>query len=231
MLVYGRNVANEIFNYNPKIINKIYLQDGFDDINIINNIEKYNIFVKKLQKNDMNTLANGVHQGIIIDISNYKYEDLKEINPNSQFVVMLDHIEDPHNLGAIIRTCEASGVDYIIIPKDRSASINATVFKTSAGAVLRSHIVLVSNLSNAIKYLKNLGFWIYSSAMDGEDYSKIDYDSKTCLIIGNEGKGVSPIVRKASDFIISIPMKGNINSLNASVAAGILIYGVIRNRK
>ena len=140
-------------------------------------------------------------------------------------------MEDPHNFGAIIRTCEAAGVDYIIIPKNRSVEINSTVMKVSAGALNNIKIIEVNNLTNAIDKLKDNGFWIYATDMDGENYTDVKYDSKTALIIGNEGKGISRLVLEKSDFIISIPMKGKINSLNASVAVGITIYEVVRQRK
>jgi 23S rRNA (guanosine2251-2'-O)-methyltransferase len=143
---------------------------------------------------------------------------------------MLDHLEDTHNFGAIIRTCEAAGVDGIIIPKDRSVSVNSTVMKTSSGAAVDVKICMVTNLNSTIKYLKEKGYWIVTSEMDGQDYSSVDYKDNMCLIIGNEGKGVSDLVRKNSDFIVSIPMNGKINSLNASVAAGVLIYEVVRQR-
>jgi len=230
MLVYGRNVASELLLNNKNLVKKIYLQDGFDDKELISLIDKSNISYKFITKNDMNRLANGVHQGIILDVLDYKYYDLNDISLDDNFIVMLDHIEDPHNFGAIIRTCVAAGVQYIIIPKDRSVSVNSTVFKTSAGLVLKSKIIEVSNLSNAIRFLKEKGFWIYSSAMDGESYFNTDFSDKCCLVIGNEGKGVSSLIRKNSDFIISIQIKSSVDSLNASVAAGILIYGVVRNR-
>ncbi len=230
MLVYGRNVAKEILRNKSNIIKTIYLQDGFDDREILSLIDKNGFSYKNLNKNDMERLANGVHQGIIFSVSDYKYESLDDLKDDYNFIVILDHIEDPHNFGAIVRTCEAAGANAIIVPKNREALVNSTSFKTSAGTILNSHIILVSNISNAIEVLKKKGFWIYASSMDGEDYSKVDYSSKCALIIGNEGRGISPLIRKRSDFIISIPMKGDINSLNASVAAGILIYGVVRNR-
>ena len=144
---------------------------------------------------------------------------------------MLDHLEDTHNFGAIIRTCEAAGVDGIIIPKDRSVKVNSTVMKTSSGAAINMKICMITNLNQTIKYLKDKGYWIFASDMDGENYSKVDYTDKTCLIIGNEGKGISDLVRKSSDFIVSIPMDGKINSLNASVDLGIFVYEVVRQRK
>lgn len=177
-------------------------------------------------------MTRDVHQGIIIELEDYKYLDFSSIkNDNdANFVVILDHIEDPRNFGAIIRTCECAGVDYIIIPNKRSTLITSSVMKTSSGALINSKIVMVANLKDTIDKLKKLGFWIVGSDADGEDYTKIDYKGKTALIIGSEGFGLKEIVRKNCDFIASIPLKGKVNSLNASVAAGILIYEVLRGK-
>lgn len=152
-------------------------------------------------------------------------------NNPSPFIVILDHIEDPHNFGAIIRTAEAAGVDFVIIPKNRCVKVNATVEKTSAGAIENIKIVMVTNLNNTIKKLKEQGVWIVGTAMDGkDDYTDVDYDLPVALIVGNEGSGMSSLVKKNCDFLVSIPMKGKVNSLNASVATGILIYEVLRKR-
>ena len=144
---------------------------------------------------------------------------------------MLDHIEDPHNFGAIIRTCEALGVDAIIIPNDRNVSVNATVVKTSAGAIYNTSIVRVANLGVAINKLKNLGYWIIGTDMDGEDYTKIDYNMPICLIIGNEGHGMSKVIHDNCDYIAEIPMIGKINSLNASVSCGIVLARIVASNR
>lgn len=232
MLVYGRNVAKELLINNKKIL-KIVLQEGFDDKEIISYIEKRNLTVTYKQKREIDRLANGVHQGILLTIPDYQYKSLEDvIAGDSSFVVILDHLEDPHNFGAIIRTCEAAGADAIIIPKDRQVQINATVMKTSVGTLDNMDIVSVVNLVNAIKDLKENGFWVVGTALeDSVDYRDINYDGKIALIIGNEGSGMSRLVRESCDFIAKIPMYGTTNSLNASVAAGIMIYEVIRNRK
>ena len=162
------------------------------------------------------------NQGIIVDINDYDYKTLDVIDDD--FVIMLDHLEDPHNFGAIIRTAESMGVKNIIIPKDRSVVVNETVMKTSAGTLNFVNIIQVSNLVNAINYLKDNGFFIYGAEADGINYRDVDYADKRCLVVGSEGKGISNIVRKNCDEIVSLPMKGHINSLNASVAAAILIY-------
>ena len=143
------------------------------------------------------------------------------------FVVVLDHIEDPHNLGAIIRSCECAGIKSVIIPKDRACHVNDTVMKISCGAINNVKVVMVSNLVNTVNKLKEDGYFVYGADMVGEDYRKVDYSGKKVLIIGNEGKGISDLLQKTCDFIISIPMKGEINSLNASVAAGIILFKMI----
>ena len=179
----------------------------------------------------MDRKFKGLHQGIALEIEDYKYTDIKSFEFNNSLVVMLDHIEDPHNFGAIIRTCEAAGVDLIIIPEDRSVSINSTVIKTSVGTLFNMKIAKVNNLVNAIKYLKKQGFWIVGTDMKGTDYDKIDYKGNTCIICGNEGSGMSRLVRENCDFIATINMLGNVNSLNASVATGIILFEAVKNRR
>ena len=231
MYVFGKNVANEILKKNEKI-KKAYICKSFNDKNIISALQKSNICIKFCEKFELDKLANGNHQGIILSIPDYEYCDVSEfINEENSLVVILDHLEDPHNLGAIIRTCEAAGVDGIIIPKDRSVSVNSTVMKVSAGALENMKISSVTNLSNTIKYLKENGFWIVGTDMSGTSYDEIDYSGKIAIVIGNEGKGMSKIVRESCDFIASIPMRGKINSLNASVATGIIVYEAIKSRK
>lgn len=232
MLVYGRNVAKEILK-NPKKVRRVILQDGFDDKNINSLLKMSNFPIIYKSKREIDHLSEGVHQGIILDIEDYHYYDLASvISSDSQFVVILDHIEDPHNFGAIIRTCEAAGVEFIIIPKDRQVQINATVMKTSVGTIDSVKIVQVTNLVNSIQKLKDNGFWVVGTALqDSIDYREIDYSSKIALVIGNEGSGMSRLVKDKCDFIAKIPMYGTTNSLNASVASGIMIYEVVRNRK
>lgn len=192
---------------------------------------KIPVFIKP--KKEIDHLAEGVHQGIILYVRDYQYYPLADIvNEDASFLVILDHLEDPHNFGAIIRTCEAAGVDGIIIPKDRQVQVNATVMKTSVGTLDTMKISQVANLSSTIDYLKKNDFWVVGTALeDSVDYRSIDYSGKIALVIGNEGAGISELVRKKCDFIAKIPMYGTTNSLNASVASGIMIYEVIRNRK
>lgn len=230
MLVYGRNVVNEILNDKTKIY-KVFLDNNYKDEDILNKIDKRGLKKFHVDKSKLDKMCgNSTNQGIAMDIEEFNYYDIKTIEEDdkSDFVVMLDSIEDPHNFGAIIRTCECAGVDYIIIPKNRSVSVNSTVYKTSSGALSNMKIVEVANLHNTIKKLKDLGFWVYGSDAKGKDYRSIDFGGKTCLIIGSEGHGLKQIVSNSCDEIISLPMKGKINSLNASVAAGIFIYEIMK---
>ena len=221
MRVCGKNVFNET---DKSKIKKVYLSSNFKDQEIIQTIKKSNLkYVNTDPKVLDKMLPN--NQGIIIEIYDYVYGTLDDIT-NDTFVLMLDHLEDPHNFGAIIRSCEAKGIKNIIIPKDRSVLVTETVMKTSTGALERVNIIMVNNLVNAINKLKDKGFFIYAAEADGTDYRKVNYADKVCLIIGSEGFGVSKLVRKNCDEILSIPMKGKVNSLNASVSAGILLFGI-----
>ena len=229
MIVYGRNVAKEVLN-NEKKIKEVFLQENFDDKEILSLLEKRKINAKVLNKKEIARFDKFSHQGIILDIEDFSYTDYEEFydNPNAKLVI-LDHLEDPHNLGAIIRTAEAAGIDGIIIPKDRSVDVNSTVMKTSAGALENMRISKVTNLVSTIKDLKDNGFWIVGTAMEADyDFKDIDYKGKVAVVIGNEGNGMSKVVRESCDYIAKIPMKGKINSLNASVAAGLMIYEMIR---
>ena len=223
MLVYGKNVLKEL---DIKKIRKVYLSKTLKDFNVQKFLSDNHIRYELVDSNRLDKMVNGNHQGVVIDINDYDYFNLSDINPDENFIVMLDHLEDPHNLGAIIRTCECAGIKTIIIPKDRSVRVNDTVMKVSTGALERVKVVLVSNLVATIDKLKEQGYFIYSADMNGKNYKEVDYAAKKVLVIGNEGNGISRLVKENSDEIISIPMKGELNSLNASVSAGILIYGM-----
>ena len=221
MRVCGKNVFNEL---DPKDIRKVYLSSNFKDKEVLDKLHKNNIKYMITDPKAMDRMMDH-NQGIIFEVNDYDYKTLDVIEDDSM-VVMLDHLEDPHNFGAIIRTCEARGIKNIIIPKDRSVVVNETVMKTSTGALSRVNIIMVTNLVNAINELKDKGYFVYAAEADGEDYRKVDYADKVLLVIGSEGFGVSNLVRKNCDVILSIPMRGQVNSLNASVAAAILIYGI-----
>ena len=230
MLVFGKNVATEVINSKTKI-KKVFVTKNFDNKYILDYLRNNNIKIINMDKREMDEKYGKGVQGIVLDIEDYEYHELNEVF-DSNFVVILDHLEDPHNLGAIIRTSEAAGVSGIIIPKDRGVSINATVIKTSTGAIDNIPISMVTNLSNTISDLKKNGFWIVGTDMvNSTDYREIDYSGKIALVIGNEGSGMSRMVRESCDFIARIPMYGKVNSLNASVAAGIMIYEVVRQKR
>ena len=230
MIVIGKNVALELLKNNKKI-NKIYLYDNFNDNNLLNEITKRKIEVIYKSKQEMFKIDNGNHQGIILDIPDYKYFEIEDVTNSNGFLVILDHIEDPHNFGAIIRTCEAAGVDGIIIPEDRSVDINSTVMKTSSGALDNMKIIKVININTTIDKLKKKGYWIIGSSLDtNQIYDKQKYIYPLVLTIGNEGKGISKLTKEKCDMLVKIPMKGKINSLNASVSAGIIIYEILKNR-
>ena len=225
MLVCGKNVLKET---PVNKIHKVYLKENFKDQEILNYLKSHKIKYELVVESRLNKMVNERHQGIVIDINDYDYYKLNDIL-NEDFILCLDHLEDPHNLGAIIRTCECAGIKGIIIPRDRSVRVNETVMKISAGAINNVKIVEVSNLNDALNRLKRNYFFVYTADMDGKDYREVDFDLKKVLVIGSEGKGVSEIIRKNSDEIVGIPMFGKINSLNASVSAGILIYGMIED--
>ena len=225
MLIYGKNVCKEAIKNKQKIKN-IYVTKNFNEDFI------KNLHVHYLEKYEMDKKVDGLHQGIIMEVDDFKYDEIDSLfNSDNNLVVILDHLEDPHNFGAIIRTCEAAGVKAIIIPKDRSVSVNATVVKVSTGAISDISIIQVTNLSQTIELLKKHGYWIVGTDMTGESYDKIDYKGNTVIIIGNEGKGMGTNIKNNCDFIATIPMNGKTNSLNASVAAGIIIFEAVKNRR
>lgn len=229
MYIYGKNVVKEKIQSGEKV-NKAYVSERFNDKNIISLLKHNHIKYTFVPDKFLNDKVDGMHQGIVLDVDDvetYELDYILNLKKENPIVVMLDHLEDPHNFGAIIRTCEALGIDAIIIPNDRSVNINGTVVKTSVGAIYNIPIVRVVNLNNCIRDLKKNGYWIYGTDMDGEDYNSLDYNNPVCLIIGNEGSGMSKVVRDNCDFIASIPMSGKINSLNASVSAGIILSRIV----
>src|SRR5574344_2416147 len=229
MYICGKNVVKEYLSTNEKI-NSAIVFENFNVEDILKKLRLKTNNIKYAKKIELDRMTKENHQGIILSVDDFEYSDFDDLNRDNALVVILDHIEDPHNFGAIIRTCEAAGVTGIIIPKNRCVEVNATVIRTSVGASKYVPIVEVTNITNTINELKKEGFWIVGTDMDGTDYTKINYKGKTCLIIGNEGNGMSRIVRENCDFIATIPMNGKINSLNASVAAGIVIYEAIKGR-
>ena len=235
MYIYGKNVAKEKLSTNDKIV-KAFVSNKFKDYNILNLLKTKKIKVTYVDDIILNKKVDGNHQGIILEVDDVKTLTLEEYlnitkNKENPLLVMLDHLEDPHNFGAIIRTCEAFGIDGIIIPNDRSVGVNGTVVKTSAGAIVHTNIIRVPNLTSTIEKLKKHGYWFVGTDMEGTNYTTLDYNMPICLVIGNEGHGISKIVKNNCDFIATIPMSGKINSLNASVSCAIILAGIINARK
>lgn len=225
MKVFGKNVFNEMKN-DIKSIKRIYLAHNFNDNEILSFIKDKKISYSFMDFKAMDKMVEGKHQGIIMVVDDYEYADYKKML-NDKVVVMLDHLEDPHNLGAIIRTCEAAGIKSVIIPKDRSVGVTSTVMRTSSGALEYVDVAIVNNLVNTIEEFKKNGYFVYAADMDGTNYRDVSFADKVLLVIGSEGNGVGRLVKKSCDQILAIPQYGSVNSLNASVAAGILIYGIV----
>ncbi len=231
MYVFGKNVAHETLNH-PNKIKKAFVEKEFRDTTLLQKLKDARIKIDFLPKKELDRKVDGLHQGIILEIEDYHYATLEELlTKENPLLVVLDHIEDPHNFGAIIRTCEAAGVDGIIIPTDRSVEVNGTVVKTSVGTTEKVKIARVTNLVHTLQELKKEGFWIFGTDMEGTDYTTLDYRGKTVIVCGNEGKGMSRLVEENCDFIATIPMQGTVNSLNASVATAIIIFEAIKSRR
>lgn len=238
-LIYGRNACLEALNTGK--VEEIYIQKG----NLKGSIEKVigraknkNVVIKNVDKKTLDNMANGeVHQGVIALISSFEYSTVDDIlkeakNRNEDpFIVILDEIEDPHNLGAIIRSSETAGVHGVIIPKRRSASINSTVYKSSAGACNYLKVAKVTNINRTIDELKEKNIFVYGTDGDAKNYyNKTNLTGPIAIVIGNEGKGISMQIKKNCDELIKIPMRGKITSLNASNACAIVCYEVLRQR-
>ena len=229
-LIYGKNPVIEAIN--AKKVIRVFLVSNFNDQKVLSLINTNKVAVSMISPNEMDKMCPGVHQGIAAELKPYQTVSLEEIiykakKKEKKIIVMLDGIEDPHNLGAILRSADVFEASGIIIPKHNSVSLNATVAKTSAGAINYVPVAVVNNLNQAIKTLKEKGYWVVST--DGSatiSYSSIKYDFPVVVVIGSEGKGISSLVLKNSDYIVKIPQFGHVNSLNASVAAGILLAEV-----
>ena len=226
-LIFGRNPVKEALRANR--VNKIFISNNFSDKEINLLLQEKKPYIKVVSSQELDSRCNGVHQGIMAEIKPYEYIDLEEIIRRSKkvdvpVIVLLDGINDTHNLGAILRSCDVFNVSGVFIPKHNSVPLNATVAKSSAGAINFVPVSLISSVHQTLERLKQEGFWIVST--DGSakiDYGDLKYDFPVVLIIGSEGKGVSPLIIKNSDYVVKIPQYGHVNSLNASVAAGILL--------
>lgn len=234
-IIFGRApVLEALKNSHP--IDKIIIKSGpyaKSLIPVIDEAKKRNIVIQQADGARLDRMANGEnHQGVIAMISAYSYVSVNDIisGKDNAFVIICDKITDPHNLGAIIRTANCVGADGVIIPKRDSAGVNSVVMKTSAGAVEYTPVAKVTNLASTIDELKERGFWITAADMDGQSMYDIDFKGKIAIVVGSEGKGISRLVREKCDFIAQIPMYGEINSLNASVAAAVLMYEAVRQR-
>lgn len=234
--IYGRNVVVSRLK-EAKDIDEIYLLETFKDKAILDLVKKSKVKFVFCKKNRLDNIAgNEFHQGIVAKVHTYDYydfdvliEDLKE--KKDGLIVMLDGIEDPHNFGAILRSCEAMGVDSVVVSKHGTCPLNSTVAKTSTGAIELVKVVEVNNLNNAIKKLKDEGFWVVGAeANNSIDYRSVDYSGKIVLVVGSEGKGISKLVIENCDYKVKLPMVGKVNSLNVSVACAVLLYQVYNNR-
>lgn len=233
-LVYGRLPAVNCLSVNK--IKNVYIQNNFSDEKILDLISKKGIVPKRVDVDVLNRMSgNGNHQGIIVETLPHEYSSLEEILKNAKgkkqpLILILDEIEDPQNFGAILRSADAFCVDGVIIKSKNQVPLNWTVAKVSTGAIEYVKVAQVSNLNNVIRTLKENGFWIYAADGSGKDsYEKADYSGAVALVVGSEGRGISQLVMKNSDFIIKIPMTGHVNSLNVSVSTGILLSR-IRNK-
>ncbi len=238
-LIIGRNAVSEALR-SERLIDTLLVARGERNGSIgriIAECKDKNIVVKEVDKKKLDFMCGqGNHQGVAAYAAAHKYAEVEDIfalaeeRGEEPFIIICDEIEDPHNLGAIIRTAETTGVHGIIIPKRRNASLSYAVGKTSAGAIEYVPVARVGNLASTIDDLKKRGLWVYTADMDGSNWCETDFSGGVALIVGSEGNGVSRLIKEKSDFVVSLPMRGKITSLNASVAAGILMYEVARQR-
>lgn len=238
-LIEGRNAVLEAFR-SGKCVDKLFILDGCQDgpvRTIAREARKKDTIINYVSKERLDQLSETkAHQGVIAQVAAYEYATVEEILAKAEekgeppFLVLLDNVEDPHNLGAIIRTANLAGAHGVIIPKRRSVGLTATVAKTSAGALHYTPVAKVTNLVRTIEELKEKGIWFVCADMGGEPMYQLNLTGPIGMIVGNEGEGVSRLVKEACDFTASIPMKGDIDSLNASVAAGVLAYEIVRQR-
>lgn len=237
--IEGRNAVLEAFRFG-KTIDKLFVLDGCQDgpvKSIVREAKKTDTIINFVDKERLDRLAGtGHHQGVVAQAAAYEYAEVEDIlkaakdKGEAPFIFILDEIEDPHNLGAIIRTANQAGAHGVIIPKRRAVGLTATVAKTSAGAINYTPVAKVTNISKTIEDLKKQGMWFVCADMDGTTMYDLNLTGPIGLVIGNEGSGVGRLVKEKCDFVASIPMKGDIDSLNASVAAGVLAYEIVRQR-
>ena len=238
MIIFGKNAILESLRA-EKAIYKIYMLDKykgkFGEIDAL--ARRKNIKIEYRTREELSRLASDMHhQGFVAECADFEYSEVEDImdlarsRGEQPFVVILDGIEDPHNLGSIVRVCECAGVHGIIIPKHNACPVNSTVVKTSAGALSNMMIARVSNITQTIEKLKKAGMWVYAVELGGENIYRQNLTGALGLVIGSEGDGIGELVKRTCDGIVTMPMKGNINSLNASVACGIAVYEAVRQR-
>lgn len=234
--IYGKNTILEALN-GKKGVYKVYIAKSSKDQTILRKCENSHIDYQRVNIEEIEKMVGKVnHQGVVASVQEYRYYSIDEIcnsisKDKMPLLLMLDGLEDPHNLGAILRTADAMGVDGIIIAKNRSVSLNATVAKVSTGAIDHVKVAQVTNLARTLEELKEKGYWIVGCDNDqSQDYREIDYKMPVCIVIGSEGKGISRIVKKQCDFKVVLPMIGHVTSLNASVATAVILYQVYNSR-
>lgn len=226
--IYGRKPVIDAIDSGVKIYKAFVIKQNSKIVEeIIAKLNKANVEINFVDKRFFDKIELN-HQGVMVEAESFEYKDLRDLD-KYQRLIILDQIEDPHNLGAIIRSAESFGFDGVIVPERRSASVSPIVYKTSAGAINNINIIMVKNTNRAIEEIKEAGFWVYGLAGEASSpIDQVDLKGKVCLIVGNEGKGLSRLVRENCDILINIPMKGFVNSLNASVASAIAMYEVLR---
>lgn len=232
MKIEGRNSVVEALRSDSLTVNSLTAEKGASD-SIIAIARERGVKITFVDKSVLDKESiSGKHQGFIADVTDYIYCDIDDILAASEqpFVVILDGINDPHNFGSIVRTCECAGVSGIIIGKNRQVAVNDTVIRCSAGAVYHVKIARVTNVNNAIKQLKSSGVWVYALDMDGDEITETNLTGSVALVVGSEGDGISKLTRSLCDGVVSLKLKGKVNSLNASVACGIAMYEVVRQR-
>lgn len=230
MKIEGRNCVLEALRSETATVNTLVCEKGKND-SITALARKCGVKIQYVDKSVLDKMsAEGKHQGYIADIAEFTYCEVEDILAGNGLVVILDGINDPHNFGSIIRVCECAGVDGIIIGKNRQVAVTETVVRCSAGAISHVKIARVTNVNNAIRSLQQAGVWVYACDMDGQEITTVDLKGSVALVVGGEGQGVSKLTREVCDGVVSLKLKGKVNSLNASVACGIAVYEALRQR-
>lgn len=232
--IFGKNTVKSYLEGNAQAkVLYLFNKGSFAELTAL--AKKRNVRIEFVDRHKLDKLAQGVHQGVILEIEDYTYYTIDDILSDNkhQLIVLCDQLEDPHNLGAILRSCDAAGVDGVIVGKHRSVGLNATVAKVSTGAINTVKVVEATNMVATIKTLKEAGYWVVAAENDVKavDYASFNTDMPIVLVVGSEGAGISRLVKKECDILTTIPMNGSVNSLNVSVATGILLFDIVRRRR